>query len=395
MSERDIIYTPFSELLSNVVDNRGRTCPTSQTGLPLIATNCIRNENLYPTYETLRYVSDETYKTWFRGHPLPGDLIFVTKGTPGRVCLVPPTVDFCIAQDMVAIRANPKKVNPRYLFAALRSAEVQNAIENLHVGSLIPHFKKGDFDKLQIPVPRMEVQEYIGTLYLTLSAKIDLLHRQNKTLEGIAEALYRHFFVDNRLVGWEACIIGDLAFHEKIGVLPNRKPDLLFHHYSIPAFDGKCMPLLELGISIQSNKYKVTTDTILFSKLNPHKDKRIWLIRGSVPENSVCSTEFQVLRPRAEMCLFFLYGFLSHSDNYEEIAAGVGGTSGSHQRIDPEVIFKTRCFLPDDKALIAYNEMVGPVFDKIRVNLNSMITLSRLRDTLLPKLMSGEVRVRL
>ena len=134
---------PFTELLSDIVDNRGRSCPTSDEGIPLIATNCINNDALYPTYDKARYVSQETYDTWFRGHPEPGDLILVTKGSPGRVCMTPDPVDFCIAQDMVAVRPDPKKVYPKYLFAALRSYQVQQAIGNLHVGTLIPHFKKG------------------------------------------------------------------------------------------------------------------------------------------------------------------------------------------------------------------------------------------------------------
>lgn len=149
----EIREVPFSELLSKVVDNRGKTCPTADAGIPLIATNCIRNELLYPTYENARFVSQNTYLTWFRGHPEPGDILFVNKATPGRVCLVPDPVDFCIAQDMVAVRADDGRIYPRFLFAALRSQVVQERIATMHVGTLIPHFKKGDFDKLLIPVP--------------------------------------------------------------------------------------------------------------------------------------------------------------------------------------------------------------------------------------------------
>ena len=89
---------PLTDLLEFIVDNRGKTVPTSRTGIALIATNCIRNEYLYPLYEKIRFVSDDTYKTWFRSHPQPGDIIFVNKGTPGRTALVPDPVDFCIAQ---------------------------------------------------------------------------------------------------------------------------------------------------------------------------------------------------------------------------------------------------------------------------------------------------------
>ncbi|MGA2264471.1 MAG: restriction endonuclease subunit S, partial [Acidobacteriota bacterium] len=187
---------PFSELLSEVVDNRGRTCPTADEGIPLIATNCIRNELLYPTYEKARFISRDTYSSWFRGHPKPGDILFVNKATPGRVCLVPDPVDFCIAQDMVAVRANVKKVYPKYLFAALRSPIVQEQIAHMHVGTLIPHFRKGDFDKLLIPVPSPDQQQFIGDFYFNLSAKIDVNRGMNETLEAMARALFTSWFVN-------------------------------------------------------------------------------------------------------------------------------------------------------------------------------------------------------
>jgi type I restriction enzyme S subunit len=184
-------YEAFGSLLKNVVDNRGKTCPTADCGIPLIATNCIVNNYLYPLYEKVRYVTEETYKTWFRDHPRPGDMIFVLKGTPGRIAWVPDPIDFCIAQDMVAIRADERKIFPKYLFAVLRSDVIQQEIEGLHVGSLIPHFKKGDFNDLIIPIVEPKLQEFIGNQYFDFSVKIDLLHRQNKTLEAMAETLFR------------------------------------------------------------------------------------------------------------------------------------------------------------------------------------------------------------
>src|ERR1700730_18677499 len=97
-----IDLVPLDKLLSRVVDNRGKTCPTAENGLPLIATNCVKNDGLFPTLEKAQHGSKETYHQWFRGHPEPGDLIFVTKGAPGQGCLAPEPVNFCIAQDMVA-----------------------------------------------------------------------------------------------------------------------------------------------------------------------------------------------------------------------------------------------------------------------------------------------------
>lgn len=186
----------FTDLLLTIVDNRGKTCPVGPEGLPLIATNCVNGRNLYPSYETTRYVSPETYNSWFRGHPKPGDILFVCKGSPGRTSWVPDPVDFCIAQDMVAVRADPKKIYPKYLFAALRSPLIQVQIDNMHVGTMIPHFKKGDFDKLLIPMLNKHEQEVIGDYYFALSERVTLLRETNATLEAIAQTLFKSWFVD-------------------------------------------------------------------------------------------------------------------------------------------------------------------------------------------------------
>ena len=180
-----------------IVDNRGRTAPTEECGIPLIATNCVNNENLYPSKEKIRYVSQETYENWFRSHPIPGDILLTNKGSQnGAVCLVPDPVDFCIAQDMVALRADPNKIYPLYLFAVLRSSLVQNRIKELNVDSVIPHFKKTDFNKLYFPLLGKEEQKFIGDLYLMLSYKIELSRQINQTLESIAQAIFKSWFVD-------------------------------------------------------------------------------------------------------------------------------------------------------------------------------------------------------
>lgn len=168
---------PFTSILSSIVDNRGRTAPTAESGIPLIATNCIKDDRLYPVQEKVRYVSQETYDTWFRAHPRPGDIVFVCKGSPGRVALVPEPVSFAIAQDMVAVRADPAKVYPRYLLAVLRSPEVRQRIDGMHVGTMIPHFKKGDFKNLDIPLIDDDAQRFVGDWYFELSEKIESNYR--------------------------------------------------------------------------------------------------------------------------------------------------------------------------------------------------------------------------
>ncbi len=92
---------------------------------------------------------------------------------------------------MVAVTANPDRVYPKYLLAVLRSPVVQERIRNMHVGTMIPHFKKGDFNRLLIPLPEPQLQRTIGDLYFELSSKIDLNSKTNKTLEAMARALFK------------------------------------------------------------------------------------------------------------------------------------------------------------------------------------------------------------
>jgi len=110
--------------------------------------------------------------------------------------MAPDPVDFCIAQDMVALRANESLVYPPFLFASLRSDETQDQIGNMHVGSLIPHFKKGDFDKLFLSIPEEPEQILIGDFYLQVSERIHRLNRTNDLLESIARAIFKSWFVD-------------------------------------------------------------------------------------------------------------------------------------------------------------------------------------------------------
>ena len=171
------------EVLSFIVDNRGKTVPTDENGKHiLIATNCIRNEYLYPSYDKVRYLNDETYQTWFRAHPEPGDIIFVNKGTPGRVCMVPDPVDFCIAQDMMAFRVNPGILNNKYLFAVLRSNKIQSQIAATTIGDVIPHFKKQHLHEIKIPIPPMDIQKVIGEFYYLLCEKEVINNKINDNL---------------------------------------------------------------------------------------------------------------------------------------------------------------------------------------------------------------------
>lgn len=208
---------PITELLECIVDNRGKTCPTCDDGFPLIATNCIKHSSIYPTFENIRYVSDETLKTWFRAELKPNDILFVNKGTPGRVCLVPDPITFCVAQDMVGLRADSSKIYYKYLFAALRSSFIQEKIANFHVGIAIPHFKKSDMNNIKIPLPNMKIQKLIGDIYFTISEKIENNNKINYELENMIKTIIDYWLTKYN-VPYEKCsLIDNIVKRVKVG----------------------------------------------------------------------------------------------------------------------------------------------------------------------------------
>ena len=387
----DFEYKPFDTLLSKIVDNRGKTCPTTEFGTPLIATNCISNEYLYPLHLKVRYVDNETFSNWFRGHPEPDDMIFVTKGTPGRVVWVPNPVGFCIAQDMVAIRADKDKIFPKYLFAALRSKKIQQEIEGLHVGTLIPHFKKGDFNDLLIPVPSKEMQKYIGNLYFDISLKIDLLHRQNKTLEAMGETLFRQWFVVEADEGWEDGKLGEL-----VTITRGASPRPIVQYVK-----NGTVPWIKIADATGSNSFYINSTKEFIIEEGVSKSVQVFPGDLILSNSATCGLPFFVklegcihdgwllFRDFSVLSEFFVFFFLKQINRELNNVA-----DGSVQNnLNTGILKEYKLKVPDEDTLKKFDQSVKQIINKMKSNINQICTLKKLRDTLLPKLMSGEIQI--
>jgi len=240
--------------------------------------------------------------------------------------------------------------------------------------------------------PELPEQKAIAEVLSSLDDKIDLLHRQNKTLEQMAETLFRQWFVEEAQEDWEEYRVSDIANHIKENVKPASNPLLMYKHYSLPAFDNSKNPVAEIGKEILSNKYAVPPKTILVSKLNP-RVPRIWAIPSIVSENSICSTEFQVFKPKKKSYYGFLCFLFKSDEAVGELEMAASGTSGSHQRVKPQDILNIPFVTPSLDKAEDYSQEVMPLVEKQQRNIDYIHTLEKLRDTLLPKLMSGEVRI--
>ncbi len=298
--------------------------------------------------------------------------------------------EYALGRGLAAIRPkNGEKY--RYFIRGIIDSNLSSLLASA-TGSTFPNVSRDQLNGLEILVPPPDEQKAIASVLSSLDDKIDLLHRQNKTLEAMAETLFRQWFVEEAQDDWEEGTLADYADHLKVGVNPANKPIQLYTHYSLPLFDNGMRPIVEAGSEILSNKYSVQPWTILVSKLNP-RFPRIWPIGGRPGENAICSSEFQVFKPKDEKLYGYLYFLLKSNEAKEELSTSASGTSGSHQRVRPADILNLKINLPSTKLAEQYSEFTMPNIKKLMANLEQIHTLETLRDTLLPKLMSGEIRV--
>ena len=318
-----------------------------------------------------------------------GTVLFSSRAPIGYVAIAKNPV--CTNQGFKSFVCRQDKVLNLFLYYWLKNNV--EYFQSLGTGTTFAEISGSAMRDIEISLPPINVQKRIAGVLSSLDDKIDLLNRENATLEALAETLFRHYFIENPNPAWKEGKVSDVAIHCKESINPQKHFDEIFLHYSIPAYDNGKRPIEEQGQSIQSNKYVIPQNCILFSKLNPHKDKRVWLMLDDVQPNAICSTEFQIVKPQNDQWLYFLYEWLTYKENYDEIASGVSGTSGSHQRIDPKVIFENGCPIVDEFTLKQYNTKVKPIFEKIKSNQQRIQTLVIQRDMLLPRLMSGEVKI--
>lgn len=326
---------------------------------------------------------------------------------------------------MVAIRADEDVVYPRYLFAVLRSSQVQRAMEDMHVGTMIPHFRKGDFDKLLLPILDTTSQKAIGDLHFELCERIDQLQRTNSTLEAVAQALFKSWFVDFDPVRARAAGIAPVGmdvdsaalfpsdFEEsEVGMIPQGWRSGTLDDISAlnaESWSAKRSPnriaYIDLS-SVQKNQFSELAEYD-FSDA-PSRARRILRdgdsIIGTVrpgnrafayihqpSANLTGSTGFAVLSPLDNIPAGFIYLAATRDESIERLAHLADG--GAYPAVRPDVVSATPVVIPISDVLTAFGAIANPLLVKIAENSRAARLLGDIRDTLLPGLISGKLRL--
>ena len=326
-------------------------------------------------------------------------------------------------QACCAFIVDKSKADFRYLYYQLLNHRHQ--LKELSTGAAQQNLSGTMLKAYQLPFPKVETQGRIADVLASLDNKIELNRRMNETLEAMARALFRSWFVDFDPVraksegrptglpadldtlfpsefedsplgeipkGWRAGTVSDVVGMGRQQVNPGDSPDEVFAHFSIPAFDAGRNPILEVGFAIKSNKLVVTPGSILVSKLNPHIP-RVWLTDVDPAYRAVGSTEFFVLQATAPHSSAFLYSLMSSPEFAVDLQTLVTGTSNSHQRVQPEAFMSYSLVVPPGETATAFESLVKPLLDQVLANRKEMAQLAKTRDELLPRLLSGEIEV--
>ena len=277
-----------------------------------------------------------------------------------------------------------------------------NVIRDIAIKSMVgssgrQRVQQSVVNNIEFMAPALEEQKRIAAVLSSLDDKIELNNVINENLEEQAQALFKSWFVDFEPFGgampsdWEAATLGTIATIKTNSFNPLKNNEILLEHYSIPAYDEKHYPVFESSMSVKSNKYILSTHSVMISKLNPDT-KRIWrpLCLSAHP---VCSTEFIVYEANIASYKDFVYSIIDSKAFSDYLCSHTTGSTNSRQRATPKDTLDFPFFMPPAEKVVGFCGLVSPLYDLIGKNIAENQSLAKLRDALLPKLMSGEINV--
>lgn len=397
-----------------------------QIGTPIITVEHL-GENRILNVNTPK-VSDFDRDRLSRYQLKKGDIVFSRVGSVDRRALVSEQEEgWLFSGRCLRIRPNSTKIDSKYLSYFFGLAAFKEHIRSIAVGATMPSLNTSILSEIAVPYPpNIREQRAISHILGTLDNKIELNRIQNETLEAMVGTLFKAWFVDfepvrakvegrwqrgqslpglpahlfdifpDRLVeselgeipnGWRMGSLGEVAVHHRRSVKPGDIKDET-PYIALEHMPRHCIALAEWGVAdgLESNKYEFKYGEILFGKLRPYFHKV-----GVAPLDGVCSTDIVVIAPKLPIWFGFVLAH-SSSDAFVEYT-NAGSTGTKMPRTSWLEMARYKVALPHENVAAAFNRHVKVMSDEITTKIHESKSLAQLRDTLLPKLISGELRV--
>jgi type I restriction enzyme S subunit len=313
-----------------------------------------------------------------------------------------------------------KKAEPLFLYYLFRAPEQQEYLQRNAIQTGVPHTNLSILRRMPLRIPHISTQRAIAQILGSLDDKIELNRQMNETLEAMMRALFKSWFVDFDPVhakaegrdfdlprsiaklfpdgfdeselgripkGWSVGLVGDVAEHPRRGIQPH-EIDETAPYIALEHMPKRSISLYEWALAkgLESGKFKYKTGEILFGKLRPYFHKV-----GIAPVDGVCSTDIVVVVPRSKAWFGFVLGHVSSDAFIEHTNAGSTGTK--MPRTSWEEMARFPVVVPPECVAEAFRVRTHSKVQRLLGSIHEIRTLIALRDTLLPKLISGELRV--
>lgn len=384
----------IKELCSVVVDCPHSTPTWTAEGKIVVRSNNIKNGRI--DFSSPSYTDDEHFQQRIkRATPQGGDIIITREAPMGEVGMIPEGIVCCLGQRMVLLRANPEICDNYYLLYSLQSRYVQHQISwSEGTGTTVSNLRIPHLEQLKIPYLPLSKQRQVSSVLRCLEGKIEQNRVINDNLEQQAQALFQELFIENADPEWREGTISDLGTVVG-GSTPSKSKPEYYTEHGIAWITPKDLSvnkskfithgendITELGLK-NSSASIMPEGTVLFSSRAPIG--YIAIAAGEVTTNQ----GFKSVIPRSAIGTPFVYYFLKNAlPTIEGMASGstFKEVSGSTMKIVP-------AFIPDDETLARFTEFCSPIFEQQQMLERQNQSLAALRDSLLPKLMSGEIDV--
>ncbi len=386
-----------ADLTERVIDNRGKTPPLVQDGYELLEVNAIKAGNRTPDYSVVeKFIDEATYNTWFRGgHIKKGDLIIPTVGTIGNIAISLEDRG-SIAQNLIGLRFSDR-VEPTFIYYLLSSLEYKEKILNLDIGGVQPSIKVPHLMSLKVFAPELAEQKQIAEILSSLDDKIELNRKINANLEKLASALFKKWFVDigdDLPEGWRVEAISNFG-----QVVCGKTPSKAVKEYfggdipfiKIPDMHGNIFivksedSLTELGMNSQKNK-TVPLGSICVSCI-----ATVGLVSMTTADSQT-NQQINSIIPSKHLYQYYLLHALKNLEGYLQ---RMGSSGSATLNVNTTSFSSIEILKPTDEILEKFDVLVRPVFEQIKTNVEESLALSKIRDSLLPRLMSGKIRVKI
>ena len=344
-------------------------------------------------FSDCQFITREKDELLRKGKLRRNDVILTTRGTVGNLGFYGDSIAYenvRINSGMVIIRPNTDNLYPLFNFYLFR--HLQSDFQTHTSGSAQPQLPIRDLKEMYVSIPPLPEQKAIAAVLSSLDDKIDLLHRQNQTLEAMAQTLFRQWFIEEAREDWEEVALCDVV-ELNVAVV-----DKYYTHSNIQYLDtgsltqGQVSELQMFNIKEAPSRAKrlVKHNDVLISTVRPNQ-KHYGIIK-SPPDDLVVSTGFCVLTC-TKIDPHFVFLLLTSEEMTEYLHSIAEGSTSTYPSLKPSDIGDVTFLMPDENKLVQFADFANNAWLKISRNQQQIQTLTQLRDTLLPKLMSGEVRV--